>query len=212
MAKPGSPASLTPQQIAEAALALGDRIGIENVSVRKLAAELGKTPMALYTYFPSVKHIHEAVLELAFKEVDADPIPGERWDDTMRRTMRSIRAMYHNHLNCHLIKAEGFGYSPGMQEHTARIYRLHEEQGIPPEILRRAWQVIDAFLGGFISAETDELTENPSKPEANGRVWMETAKHAYSDQAFDEGMEIILAGIRSIAAPDPCEWRTPIKA
>lgn len=207
--KPGVPASLTREQIAAAALALGDEIGIENVSVRKLATSLGKTPMALYTYFPSVRHIHAAALELAFREVDADPIPGERWDDTMRRTTGSIRELYRRHARCNLMKVDEPGYSPGMQEHTARIYGLHDEQGIPPEILRKAWQVIDAFLGGFIANEARELNEAPERPEADGRAWIETAEQAYGDEAFSDGVEIIIAGIRAIAAPDPCEWHTP---
>ena len=208
--KPGVPASLTKEQIAKAALELGDQIGIENVSIRKLAAHLGKTPMALYTYFDSIQQIREAVLELAFREVDADPIPGEHWETTMRRTMESIRAMYLRHATCNLIKVDGSGYAPGMLEHTERIYRLHEAQGIPPEILRCAWQVIDAFLTGFMTMELNEIQQNPQHPDAAGRVWIETAEHAYSEKAFNEGVEIILGGIRALAAPDPCDWHTPL--
>ena len=207
--KPGVPASLSREQVAAAALELADEIGIANVSVRKLAERLDKTPMALYTYYPSIEHIHAAALELAFREVDADPVPGERWDDTMRRTMGSIRAMYRRHARADLGKVENAGYAPGMQEHTARIYGLHEAQGIPPEVLRPAWQVVDAFLGGFVAGEMRELNEMPDHPEAEGRTWIETAEQAYGDEAFAAGVEIILAGIRALAAPDPCEWRTP---
>lgn len=32
---------------------------------------------------------------------------------------------------------------------------------------------------------------------------------AYTDEAFAHGVEIIIQGIRALAAPDPCEWRTP---
>ena len=39
---------------------------------------------------------------------------------------------------------------------------------------------------------------------------METAEAAYTEESFASGVEIIIAGIRAIAAPDPCDWATPL--
>lgn len=206
---PGVAPSLTRDQIAATALALGDEIGIENVSARKLAARLDKTPMALYTYFDSLDDIRVAALARAFREVDANPVPGERWDDTLRRTMASIRAMYLRHRRCNLWKVESNGYSAGLAEHTRRIYRLHEDQGIPPTTLRRLWRVVDAFLGGFIPAEIASLADESPRPDPTGQAWMETAEGAYGEQAFFDGIDLIVAGVRALSAPDPCDWRTP---
>lgn len=207
--KPGVAPSLTRDQIAGEALALADEVGLENVSIRRLAARLGCAPMALYTYFDSVQRIREAVVALAFREVDTAPVPGERWDDTLRRTTSSIREMYLRHADANLQFAEEPGYSDGLAEHTSKVYRLHGEQGIPPAILRKAWRIIDAFLGGFIAAELCELRERPVHPDPQGRDWMETAETAYSEETFHDGIEIIIAGIRGLAAPDPCLWTTP---
>lgn len=55
--KPGVLPSLTRDEIAAKALELADAEGIGNVSMRKLAAALGKSPMALYTYFESIREI-----------------------------------------------------------------------------------------------------------------------------------------------------------
>jgi len=207
--KPGVAPSLTREQILATALELADQIGIANVSMRKLAAALGKAPMSLYTYFDSVSQIHAGVVALAFREVDADPIPGERWDDTLRRTTASIRQMYLNHAAADLFKVEMSGDSDALQEHTARIYALHGSQGIPPHILRTLWCVVDAFLGGFIPAELQELRNRPQHPDPAGRTWMETAQNAYTEQTFKSGIETIIAGTRGLAAPDPCDWHTP---
>ena len=206
---PGTTPSLSREAIAAAALALGDETGIENVSVRKLAARLGKSPMALYTYFSSVEEIRAHALALAFTEVDTRPVPGERWDDTLRRTTGSIRQMYLRHERCHLFKVEGTGYSTGLEGHTQRIYRLHEAQGIPAGVLRRLWRVIDAFLGGFIPAETYERESLAERPDPAGHAWLETTERAYTEESFADGVEVIIAGTRALAAPDPCEWRTP---
>ena len=56
--KPGVAPSLTREEILAKALELADEHGIQNVSMRKLAAALGKAPMALYTYFGSIQEIH----------------------------------------------------------------------------------------------------------------------------------------------------------
>lgn len=207
--RPGVAPSLTREEILAKALELADETGIENVSMRKLASALGKAPMALYTYFDSIQEIHAGVVALAFREVDADPIPGERWDDTLRRTTLSIRGMYLNHMRADLYKVELGGYSAALEEHTARIYALHGDQGIPPATLRRLWCLIDAFLGGFIAAELQELRERPDHPDPDGREWVEVAENAYNEQTFKDGLEIIIAGVRQLSAPDPCDWHTP---
>lgn len=207
--KPGVAPSMTREEILAKALELADEIGVVNVSMRKLATALGKSPMSLYTYFESVNEIHAGVVALAFREVDADPIPGERWDDTLRRTTSSIRQMYLNHPNADLFRAETGGYSEALQEHTARIYALHGAQGIPPQVLRTLWCVIDAFLGGFIASELEELHRVSELPDPAGRDWMETAENAYTAETFASGVEIIIAGTRGLAAPDPCDWHTP---
>lgn len=207
--KPGVVPSLTREEILAKAFELADEQGIQNVSMRKLATALGKAPMALYTYFDSVQEIYAGVVALAFREVDADPIPGERWDDTLRRTTSSIRQMYLNHLNADLYKVEFGGYSSALEEHTARIYALHSNQGIPADLLRRLWCLIDAFLGGFMAAELQELREHPEHPDPAGRAWIETAETAYSEETFKSGIEIIIAGVQRLAEPDPCNWHTP---
>ncbi len=207
--KPGVSPSLSREEILSKALELADESGIESVSMRRLAAALGKAPMALYTYFDSVQEIHAGVVALAFREVDADPIPGERWDDTLRRTTASIRRMYLNHMNADLYKVEMGGYSPALAEHTARIYGLHSDQGIPPETLRRLWCLIDAYLGGFMAAELQEIRERPEHPDPAGRPWVDMAENAYNEESFRSGVEIIIAGMRQLAAPDTCDWHTP---
>ena len=193
------------------ALEMADREGIENLSIRKIAKALGKTPMALYRHYDSIDEIRQAALALAFEAVDADPIPGERWDDTVRRTTASIRQVHLNHLKAHLHLVHAAALDPGLARHTERIQKLHHDQGIPEDILSRAWRIIDAFLSGFNANECMEIEgheQRPSSPE-NRPPWFETTEKAYSDQAFHDGIEIIIAGIKNLAAPDPCNWHTP---
>lgn len=204
-----TPERLTRDIIRRKALELADEDGIENLTIRKLAKALNKTPMALYRHYESIDEIKQAVLALAFEEVDADPIPGERWDDTLRRTMTSIRQSHLNHARAHLHLINAPAWSPALIRHTERIQKLHRDQGIPEDILTRAWRIVDAFLAGFEVNEGVQMEEHHDSPLENRPSWFETADKAYSDQAFHDGIEIIIAGIRNLAAPDPCDWHTP---
>lgn len=200
---------LTKDAVIVKALQIADAEGIENLSMRKLANSFGKTAMALYRHFDSMADIQQGMMALAFSEVDTSPIPGERWDDTIRRTTASIRAMDLRHAKAHFYLMASSAWSPGLREHTDRIQRLHHEQGIPEEILMRGWRIIDAFLTGFIANEITEMERADTLPALEKVPWLETAAGAYSEQSFRDGIEIIIAGIRGLAAPDPCEWYTP---
>lgn len=203
-------AALSRDVILAKALELADAEGIENLSVRKLASALNRTAMALYRYFDSMEDIRAGVLALAFTEVDTSSIPGEHWDDTLRRTTASIRQMNLRHRRAHLHLIEGSALDPGMRDHTERIQRLHRDQGIPEDVFRRAWRIVDAFLSGFIVNEIREMERVGHHLLTDDQpAWFETTEGAYSEQAFRDGLDIIIAGVRSIASPDPCEWHTP---
>lgn len=191
------------------ALQLADAEGIENVSTRKLAESLGKTAMSLYRYFDSIDEIHQGIVALAFTEVDTAPISGERWDDTLRRTTTSIRQMNLRHPRAHFHFVKGVAWSPALKGHTDRIQKLHREQGIPEDILVRTWRIVDAFLTGFEINELEEFDRTAPPLPSDEPEWIPTVAQAYTEGAFKDGIEIIIAGIREIAMPDPCEWYTP---
>lgn len=205
----GASKTLTRRFILEKALELADEIGTDNITVRRLAQALGKTPMALYRHFDSIAEVQQGVLALAFEEVDTHPIPGERWDDTIRRTTASMRRMYLRHDRARLCFVHSSPWGPGLHKHTENVQKLHGDQNIPEDIFDRAWRIIDAFFSGFIINEsfTKQTPTDASGDQPD--TWRDITDNAYSDQAFSDGIEIIIAGIRNLAAPDPCEWRTP---
>jgi len=72
--------ALTREAIVETALAVGDRDGIDAISLRGIANELGVTPMALYRYVESKELLLEAVAELTYSEVELpDPAQSDWW-------------------------------------------------------------------------------------------------------------------------------------
>jgi len=68
--------TLSRRAVIDAALALGDKEGVEAVSLRRLARELGVTPMALYRYVDSKEGLLAAIADRAFEEFEL-PAEGE---------------------------------------------------------------------------------------------------------------------------------------
>lgn len=70
------PRSLTPAQIATAALAVVDRDGLDAMSMRAVAKELGMSTMALYRYVSDRSEVEELVVDLVLQAVDPSMPPG----------------------------------------------------------------------------------------------------------------------------------------
>lgn len=209
--------ALTRDRIVDAATALIERDGLAAFTMRSLGRELGVSAMAVYGHFPSRDDLLAAVLTRFMAGLDTDPVPGERWDDTMRRTMGSIYRMEVAHPQLASIEVNPSAGYAGLAEHTERIVNLHLAQGMPEPVLRQAWALVDAYLTGFVGNtlamrywNAQSATESAGKGDASSRpLWQSVVGDAYTEDAFAHGVEIIIQGIRSFAAPDPCEWSTP---
>lgn len=208
--------SLSRDAIVEAATELIEKDGLGAFTMRLLGRQLGVSAMAIYGYFESRGDVLTAVLERFMGTMDADPVPGEYWDDTLRRIMTSIYVEELAHPELASIEvAPGTG-NEGLARHTEKIVALHLEQGMPVSVLKHAWSMVDAFLAGFTDNAIKERSiaslpggARASSPGHRLALWEEIVIGAHSDEAFAYGIEVIIQGIRALAAPDPCQWRTP---
>lgn len=82
---------LTREEIVERALQIGDREGLDAVSVRRLASELGVTSMALYRHVKDKNDLFSAMLDAVMADVDltAGIAPTMPWQDQVRRLLRN---------------------------------------------------------------------------------------------------------------------------
>ena len=70
-------AHLTREAILASALALIERDGLAEFSIRRLGAALGCEPMSLYHYFPSKTRLEDALADGWLSSVDANPPGGD---------------------------------------------------------------------------------------------------------------------------------------
>jgi TetR/AcrR family transcriptional regulator, tetracycline repressor protein len=88
--------ALDRQQIVTAAVALIDREGLEDFSLRRLSRELGVFPTALYWHMPSGRNeLLGAVAATAFQEVAPPFRKGDDWTRWLRSLFRNYRRSLH---------------------------------------------------------------------------------------------------------------------
>jgi TetR/AcrR family tetracycline transcriptional repressor len=76
---PQAAAKLSKAAVVERALALADELGLEALTIRRLAQDLGVTPMALYWHFRSKEELLAGLGDQVWAEIDADADPAADW-------------------------------------------------------------------------------------------------------------------------------------
>src|SRR5690349_20169391 len=83
---------LSRERIADAAMALVDRDGLEALSFRNLGAVLGCEAMSIYHHFPSKAHLMDALIDLMLAEITIQPAAEQPdWIARLRHTANSFR-------------------------------------------------------------------------------------------------------------------------
>src|SRR5262245_1655497 len=81
---------LSRDRVLRAAVALADDAGIESLSMRKLAQELGVVPMALYKHVANKEELLDGMVDIVVGEIDP-PVPGTDWKSAVRQRILSAR-------------------------------------------------------------------------------------------------------------------------
>ncbi|MHA7272490.1 TetR/AcrR family transcriptional regulator [Arthrobacter sp. TMT4-20] len=91
-----SDAGLTKHRVVVEAIRLADREGVEGLSMRRLARELGAGAMSLYHYVASKEQLLDAMIDVVFEEIELPP-EGTDWQSAMRRRSISARQVLARH-------------------------------------------------------------------------------------------------------------------
>ena len=89
----GQRAGLSRGPVLEAARRIAEKEGVDRLTMRRLAAELGVMPNALYTYFSHKEALLDALLDNLLAGVEAgDPAEGD-WRDGLVGVMDASRRL-----------------------------------------------------------------------------------------------------------------------
>ncbi|MEU8956793.1 TetR/AcrR family transcriptional regulator [Streptomyces sp. NPDC048518] len=99
--------------IAKAAVRIADADGIDAVSMRRVAGELGCGTMSLYNYVPRKEDLYELMVDAVSGEYDlSDEAVGGDWHAEMFAVGRQTRALLHRHPWMVRVMSTVHGFSP----------------------------------------------------------------------------------------------------
>src|SRR6202012_4175811 len=90
-------ARLTKGAVVDQALKLADSVGLEALTIRKLATALGVTPMALYWHFHSKEELLTGLVERVWGEIDLEVDRSAPWPDQLRTLFESLLPVLRAH-------------------------------------------------------------------------------------------------------------------
>jgi AcrR family transcriptional regulator len=88
---------LSKAAVVDRALALSDAEGLDALTIRRLATELGVTPMALYWHFRSKEELLAGLAERVWAEIDTDVDEAADWPQQLRGLLESLLRVLREH-------------------------------------------------------------------------------------------------------------------
>lgn len=195
--------ALTAEGIYRAALRLADAEGLDALTMRGLAAEIGVATMSLYSHVATKDDLLLGVVNLVNEELRL-PEPGTPPWEALKSVTREFRRVSLEHPNLvPLIMRRPPTGSEGLLTLEAALDALRRA-GIPPELTGQAYRLSASFAIGFVSLECGGFF-HPVDVEAGERVApidlsaipriLELAPYLASwdaDEEFERGMDAVM--------------------
>jgi AcrR family transcriptional regulator len=191
---------LTRERIVDTAAALVDAEGLDAVSVRRLAAELGVQGPSLYNHFGTKAEILDAVADAVIARVDVSAFGEYEWDEALRRWAHSYHAELSAHPNIVPVLAHGPGTRPAALTMADAVYGALIKAGWSPArathigALMR-YLVTGSALGSFALGFPDDPDLYEQYPHLHHAHRLAGHRQRVDEGAFVLGLETLLAGL-----------------
>jgi AcrR family transcriptional regulator len=146
-------APLSNERVLAAAVEFVDRHGVEALSMRKLAQELGVEAMSLYNHVASKGDILDGIVEAVANEIELPPA-GADWREAIRQAMTSAHAAFLRHRWAPRIWMRP-GTGQGRLRFAEALLRALREGGFSEEVTYRAFHVLQSHVMGYTLQELD---------------------------------------------------------
>ena len=203
----GSRPALDRERVVEAGLQIVDAEGVEALSFRRLAADLGVTPMAVYWHVQDKAELLDLIGERVLEAVDVPPAEGD-WRTQLREVHRAMLGPLLEHPNAVELVIGRARFGPAGIALFERILSILRAAGFSPQATFDAYQSLYLFQLGFMATarRTPEFREvqrqgalylrslDPGHFPAIGEVAPVIGLRPLADQ-FEIGLGVVIEGI-----------------
>ena len=149
---------LSKERVLDAAVALADAQGVEGLSMRKLAQELGVVPMALYKHVANKDELLDGMVDLVVGEIDP-PAGGTDWKAAMRRRVLSARAALLRHPWASRVMESRSSPTPAVLAYMDSMIGMFRAGGFTIDLTHHAMHAMGSRLLGFSQELFDDTAD-----------------------------------------------------
>ena len=180
-------------RVLNAAVDLADRIGVDALTIRRLAAALGVKPMALYHHVAGKDDILDGMVDLVFAEIDVPPTD-EGWRAAIETRCGSMREVLGRHPWAVTLLDSRTSPGPATLRHHEAVLACLRGAGFSLALTAHAVATLDAFVYGFAVQEASLPFSGPDELE-------QVAGAVLADIAADELPHFVEFATRHALAP-----------
>jgi AcrR family transcriptional regulator len=202
--------ALTRDRILDTGLALADAAGLEAVSMRRVAGELGVQAMSLYNHVANKDALLDGMLVRVLEEATL-PVPGRDWESELRGCAISLHDALRRHpWACALVMAPATfpaALVARIRYIEALLHTLRAA-GFTPAQAYHAYHALDGHTVGFTmwelghSVDDEEVVERVRRSIASDDypyVLEHAREHdADHESAFAFGLGLVFDGLRRL--------------
>ncbi|MFI6935114.1 TetR/AcrR family transcriptional regulator [Streptomyces sp. NPDC050287] len=167
----GPKPAFTRADIAAAAVRLADGQGLDGVSMRHVAAELGCGTMSLYNYVPRKEDLYELMVDAVSGEQEVWEPSGD-WRADMRRVAYQTRALMHRHPWVPRLMSPVYGFSPNALRFLEHCMACMDPFDVPYGTKMELLGMLNGCVTAYVSTELSNVERARSLP------WSEEQENA----------------------------------
>jgi AcrR family transcriptional regulator len=201
---------LTRDAIVEAALVLLERDGLQGLSMRRLAQELGAGAASLYWHVGDKEELLSLMLDRIVGEAEVVEPRAENWQEQVKEMLRATRRLMLKRRDAAQLSLGRIPAGPNSLPVMERTLAVLAAAGLPPRVISYAADMFALYVGGFAYEESMPPMGDPA---ALGEYFRSLPPEQFptlsalaadltegdADERFEFAIELLVRGLEAMA-------------
>lgn len=218
---------LSQDAVVTAALHVVDTEGVDALSMRRVAQELGTGAASLYAHVAGREELIALLLDRVLGAVDCPEPDPARWQEQVKDVMRQARAVLvrHGDLACLMPEVNGIPTGENVTRAAEGMLAILAAAGLPPRVCAYAVDALPLYVTAVAAEEAARARRGAADPEQTHDAllaWLTTyysslpkdrfplitgmvddLVRAEGDERFEFGLDLLVSGLAKHAPAAP---------
>ena len=203
-------------RVVRVALKLLDEVGLEGLSMRRLADRLGVKAASVYWHVRDKEELLDLVFDRVIGEIEVPEPDPTRWREQVAEVAREMRSVINSHRDIARVQLGRFPIGPNALTFSERLHAILRAGGLSDRASAYAGQLLPLYVSAFGLEEGSEL-RSPSEEETSPEDVLDMIRGYFEslpverfpnlvalagditggefDERFEFGLELLLDGL-----------------